>query len=292
VEKRSEVVGYSDRFDELYAFTRTLRIGNFKYVRNFQSYNPEGLYNEYRYMMYAFRQWKSLFVDGKLNDVQGRFFSAPMDPEELIDLDKDPFEIINLAKDPRYAAQLETMRNKMYDFMVSLPDASFYPECVMIERAAKYDNVVTRLTEAHRADIKRYAEVSRLATQPFEKVKSKIAASLASKDEVETYWALMDCCSFASKAESFKESARKLLGHDRGYIQGKATLFLAQLGERDVQDRLNKALAASRDDAEALMILNDAVYLRDVLNCKFELDKNIVKGYRDELKRRLDYLRK
>ncbi|MCA9067192.1 MAG: sulfatase-like hydrolase/transferase, partial [Planctomycetaceae bacterium] len=43
VEKRDEVFGYADRFDEKYDLVRTLRKGRFEYVRSFQPFNFDGL---------------------------------------------------------------------------------------------------------------------------------------------------------------------------------------------------------------------------------------------------------
>lgn len=40
LNRRNSVFCYGDRFDELYAFNRTLRVGRFKYVRNFLPYHP------------------------------------------------------------------------------------------------------------------------------------------------------------------------------------------------------------------------------------------------------------
>ena len=88
---RDEVYGYGDRFDELYAFNRTVRKGRFKYSRNFQPYHSKSLYAFYRYKQAAFREWKELYAKGMLNEIQKRFFE-PQGAEELYDLSVDPYE--------------------------------------------------------------------------------------------------------------------------------------------------------------------------------------------------------
>ena len=55
--------------DEKYDFCRSLRIGNWKYIRNYQAIYPDGLQNNYRYRMLAYQEWRSLFQAGKLNPV-------------------------------------------------------------------------------------------------------------------------------------------------------------------------------------------------------------------------------
>lgn len=66
LNERDKTFGYGDRFDELYAFTRTVRIGNYKYSRNFVPYQPKSFYAFYRYKMEAFKEWKELYEKGQL----------------------------------------------------------------------------------------------------------------------------------------------------------------------------------------------------------------------------------
>ena len=72
--ERDEAFGYADRFDEKYDLVRTLRKGKYEYVRNYQPFNFDGLQNNYRYRMLAFREWRKLYQAGKLNEAQRQFF--------------------------------------------------------------------------------------------------------------------------------------------------------------------------------------------------------------------------
>ncbi|MEZ6124714.1 MAG: sulfatase [Planctomycetaceae bacterium] len=86
VDARDEAFGYADRFDEKYDLVRTLRKGRFEYIRNFQPFNPDGLQNNYRYRMLAYQEWRQLYNDGKLNDIQKQFFEA-RPAEQLFDIE-------------------------------------------------------------------------------------------------------------------------------------------------------------------------------------------------------------
>ena len=86
---RNRVFSYADRFDEKYDLVRALRKGNYKYIRNYQPFNIDGLYNFYRYKMLAFQEWKSLYGSGELNSEQRHFFEA-RPPECLYDLEQGP----------------------------------------------------------------------------------------------------------------------------------------------------------------------------------------------------------
>ena len=51
-----------------------MRKGRYKYIRNYQAYYPDALQNNYRYIMLAYEEWRTLFKRGKLNPVQKQFF--------------------------------------------------------------------------------------------------------------------------------------------------------------------------------------------------------------------------
>ncbi len=58
---RDSTVGYADRFNEKYDLCRSLRVGDWKYIRNYQPHYPDGLQNNYRYIMLAYREWRDLY---------------------------------------------------------------------------------------------------------------------------------------------------------------------------------------------------------------------------------------
>ena len=91
LENRKITFGYADRFDEKYDLVRTVRKGQMKYMRNYQPFNLDGLQNNYRYRCLAYQQWREMYHQGELNEVQSHFFK-PRDAEELYDLESDPYE--------------------------------------------------------------------------------------------------------------------------------------------------------------------------------------------------------
>ncbi|MEM9016434.1 MAG: sulfatase, partial [Verrucomicrobiota bacterium] len=131
---RKSVFGYADRFDEKYEMIRTVRVGDWKYMRSFQPYYPDGLQNNYRYQMLAYREWRDLYEQGKLDSVQ-RLFFEPKPVELLFDLSSDPHEVKNLAGDEKHQARLREMREKVDTWMSSMPDLSLFPENVLFDEA-------------------------------------------------------------------------------------------------------------------------------------------------------------
>ena len=120
LNQRNTAFGYADRFDEKYDLVRTFRKGDFIYMRNYQPFNIDGLHNDFRYKMLAYKEWRKLHKQGKLNPQQSQFFQARL-VESLYDLKSDPHEVNNLAKDPQYQEKLHELRGLLQQQVTSMP---------------------------------------------------------------------------------------------------------------------------------------------------------------------------
>lgn len=288
LNSRNEVYNYGERFDELYAFTRTLRKDNLKYVRNFQGYAPRSTRTFYRYKMPAFIEWEQLYNKQELDEAQSLFFKV-QGGEELYDLSVDPYETKNLASDAAYAGSLKELRSTLKKKMVSLLDIGFYPECEWLE-GIKPTNSPTVFTSQHKKDIAHYADVAELGVIGYDKAKSKIAKSLKDEDPVVRYWALTACCQYDEKAKELRDKTCELLNDDRGFIRSKSILFDAFMGNTDVEEPMNEAIKIAKSDAEILLILGDAIYLNDVLGINYTPSLEKGRKYIEEIGWRMEYL--
>ena len=282
-----EVYGYADRFDELYAFTRTLRKGKFKYSRNFQPYHPISLFAFYRYKQAAFREWQEMYKEGKLNAEQSHFFE-PAGAEELYDLSVDPYETHNLANRPQFSKQLKEMRKKLIDHMVKEHDLGFYPENVWLEQGKENP---TSFGEKHAADIKYYAEISNMENYSFKKGKKFIRKALQSSDPVARYWAATVCASWGEQASLLFPELRVLLNDPHGYVKSRAVVALSIAHKINPEQYMKEALLTAKTGLESLIILNDIVYLEDAgLGFHFNIGNQDVPQQCTGVDWRLDYL--
>ncbi|GAA4934283.1 sulfatase [Algibacter agarivorans] len=258
--KQDEAFGYADRFDEKYDMVRSLRKGNLKYIRNFQPFNIDGLMNNYRYKQLAYSEWKSLFDNGQLRPIQSSFFE-PKTSEELYDVENDPFETINLANNPAYTKERSQLRNILNSWIKKMPDLSFYPEYYLIKDAFK--NPIA-FGKAHRKNINRYLKIANLQLTSFEKAKPKLLKYLKSSDELERLWALTVCSSFGEKAKEFSLEIEKIMSSDTLLLNRmRATEFFAITGIKDTSYEMINILYQSKNETEALLILNAIVLQRD-----------------------------
>lgn len=260
VNKRDEAFGYADRFDEKYDLVRTLRKGKWEYVRSYQSFNFDGLQNNYRYRMLAYQEWRSLYNKGKLNNVQKQFFES-RPAEALYDLEKDPHETKNLASDPTYAKELMLMRERLRERVKGMPDLSFYPESVLIKNA--FQNPVA-FGQKNKKEIAKLVDVADLNLIPFAKAKPGIEAALNSKNPWERYWGLIVCSSHGADAKEFASLAEKISKSDSELlVRARAAEFLGLIGAGDPRPVILDALAKTTSGAEANLILNTLVLLQD-----------------------------
>ena len=130
---RNSVWGYADRFDEKYDLVRSYRKGKYTYIRNYQPFNFDGLYNFYRYKMLLYQEWRELYRQGQLNPIQQQFFQS-RPPEQLFDVEKDPHEVNNLAEDEAFQEVLLEMRKSFNKVSEEIRDLSFIPEPYFIEQ--------------------------------------------------------------------------------------------------------------------------------------------------------------
>lgn len=259
VDSRNQAFGYADRFDEKYDLVRTLRKGKYEYVRNYQPFNFDGLQNNYRYIMLAYREWRELYKSGELNSAQSQFFETRA-VEQLFDIEVDPHEVNNLAQNPEYAAVLTDMRSRLQEQVKSLPDLSFYPESYLVDYA--FTNP-TSFGQSHRSEIARLIDIADLSLQDFGEIRAQIKSALESEFAMDRYWGLIVCSCFGTDAASFTKTAKKLAKDEDLLVRVRAAEFLGLIGAEDPSATILGCLKESTQGVRTNLILNSAVLLRD-----------------------------
>ncbi|SEA14346.1 Arylsulfatase A [Porphyromonadaceae bacterium KH3R12] len=262
LDGRDIVFGYGDRFDELYAFSRTVRKGQYKYKRNFIPYQPEGSFIFYRYKMEAFQEWRNLYHEGKLNAVQRRFFD-PQEPEELYDLSVDPYETNNLAKNPSSHSTLVSLREILRKHMLESRDLGFFPESEWLEKG-KTDPV--RFGEIHHEKMKAYSDIMDLGLIPFSQATNELKRVLKSTDTNDIYWGLTTCLQFGEEAKELQNEVTNLLDHPSPVIRSRAVTFLSVLRQINPSLYMTDILRSAGSGAESLIILGDMAYLKEYIS--------------------------
>lgn len=291
--KRDTNLSYADRFDEKYDMVRALRVRNFKYMRNYQPFNPDGLWNDYRYKNMAYREWYQMYKDGELTAEQSQFFEA-RPAETLFDLANDPEELHNLADDPKYRQTLLAMREELTEKLKAFPDLSFYPESELLKSAVSGP---VEFGQRSKAKIGGLIDVADLSLKDFSEVKGSIKKALKSKDPWKRYWGVIVCSSFGEDAKSLSGIVSNIAESDpENLVRLRAVEYLGLIGEKDPREGMIACLKNADSEVEAGLVLNTITLFRMVGDWPaFELEDEWVKAdwladVKRNVSRRYEYL--
>jgi arylsulfatase A-like enzyme len=293
IEKQNTTFGYADRFDEKYDLVRSVRKGKYKYIRNYQPFNVDGIYNFYRYKMLAYKEWYKLFQEGKLNDVQSQFFK-PRLPEALYDIENDPYETQNLASSVEYQNKLLDLRSILNNHVMNQPDLSFFPEPYFLENGLENG---LDFGQKNKELIKKLIQTANLSLQPYNEVKNEISESLNNKNPWVRYWGLITCSSFGLEASEHLEKINSLFKNDsENLVKIRAAEYL-MLNDFNIDSKeINNLLKNAKSETEANLMLNSLALIKTKNpNYKLDFSKSFYpeKWFETENKlvnRRLNYL--
>lgn len=124
---RDFVISAKDRMDFTFDRGRTVRTENYRYIKNFHPEIPRSQ-PQYRDKIDFSIEGRALFEQGKLNEVQRRYYAPTKPAEELYDLKKDPHQINNLASNKAYSKELIKHREILMNWIKQTDDKGQYPE--------------------------------------------------------------------------------------------------------------------------------------------------------------------
>ena len=127
-QKREYIITARDRCDETVDHIRSIRVGNYKYIKNYlpeRPYLQPCAYKDKKHMLITI---KELDKQGKLNEIQQLVTAKVRPAEELYNLEVDPFEINNLAEDSKFVDKVTEMRNRLRAWELKTGDIGLYPE--------------------------------------------------------------------------------------------------------------------------------------------------------------------
>jgi len=121
----------SDRVDEAYELSRSLKTEKFSYIRNFLPHLPLIQPNFYTDQSEIMKELYRLKKIKDMNSAQQSMWLSKRFPEELYDLESDPDETVNLALDPEYQEILIELRHSLKQWMQRIYDTGLMPEGYM-----------------------------------------------------------------------------------------------------------------------------------------------------------------
>ena len=221
--------GYRGRMDERIDMVRSVTDGRFTYVRHYLPHLPYAQHVSYMFQMPTARVWRQLAAEGKLNEVQRRFWE-PKPVEELYDLQADPFETRNLAGSGEHEQDLARLRRAHLEHLTAIRDLGFIPEAERVGIAGD------RSPRDVFADDKLYPlaqviDLAQRATLTGNADPAPFIEALGNKNAILRWWGVLGLHLRGSAAVTpSREALLKLLKDESPSVRIVAATALAQHG--------------------------------------------------------------
>jgi len=269
---RDTVFAQADRFDEKSDLVRSVRKGDFKYIRNYQPYYPESLDNNYRYRQIAFQQWRAMFLNDQLSKSQSQFFEVKT-AEALYDLSQDPDETVNLVSDPKHQEKLAKMRHLLATWHRDHPDLGLIAESRLTARGMPDD--LFSFGKEHSQRLQALLSIADLQLKPYKAARKNLIAALNSKDIDKQLRALVVATSFLPESRDLTASILQIANDtNSSLIKGRIAEFLALSGSANGKPLLLTAYNEASTDIERVELLNIATLLYEQKQIVFNRPKN------------------
>jgi N-sulfoglucosamine sulfohydrolase len=235
---RKQIFMARERMDEAPDMQRAVRDDRYLYIRNYESFRPNGQFLEYLWKAPSMQAWENHHKAGKTDALTGAFF-RPKAVEELFDCQSDPDNVRNLATDPAQAERLATMREVLKEQQTKTFDCGFLPESALVSRAKKHETTIYELIRnpvlydqqgyMKAADVANFSKISDLP---------KLIEFLKSDDEGYRYWGVNGCIQLGASAATpetlaiLKNLSQSPL-NDEASLDTRATaaFYLCQIGQ-------------------------------------------------------------
>ncbi|MEX2594548.1 MAG: sulfatase [Anditalea sp.] len=227
---REYAFAFRGRMDERIDMVRSVRDKKYRYVRNYMPHKIYAQYIEYLWRAPSMRSWEKAFQEGKLNEVQSRFWKEkPV--EELYDVSEDPHNINNLALDPEYKGVLNRMRKANRGWIQEVKDLGFIPEAMILEKVK-----TTTMYEYARSgeyDLEKIVETAEMASLGEVKFTDQLIQKLNDPDPVIRYWAAVGFTILGKEAQAAQKELMKALDDPQVAVRVAAAEALYGLGETE-----------------------------------------------------------
>jgi hypothetical protein len=170
--------GFRGRMDERSDHVRSITDGRYVFLNSYLPGKPHGQHVWYMFDTPTTRIWHDLFLQGKLNAVQARYWQ-PRPRHELYDLQNDPDEVQNLAERPDLQRQQKRLQQALQTHLLQIQDLGFLPEAEMLSRIKAGQEIPV-------AELMATAEASGDPKTPL----TKLLSACAAKEAGVRWWAL------------------------------------------------------------------------------------------------------
>jgi N-sulfoglucosamine sulfohydrolase len=225
---RKYLFGASSRVDEAYEFSRCVRDGRYKYIRNFFHHLPYIQPSQFCDQAEIMQELRRAVAEEKLTPAQKLLWAPTKPVEELYDTKADPHEINNLVGHPETRAVLEKLRRTLRAWMLQSRDTGLLPEAEMHIRAeGSVPYTMTR--NALKFPQRRIFAAADLVGKGPESI-AELIRFLGDSDGVVRYWAVIGLDALGPQARPATEALENVLGDSSPNVRFAAAGVLCRMG--------------------------------------------------------------
>lgn len=244
-EPPSYVYATSDRVDEGFEMSRTVRTKKYRYVRNFLPHLPllqPNFYTDHSEIMQELNRVRNTM---DLTHEQMTMFAPERLPEELYDVENDPHQVYNLAQHPEYSEILMNHRQALVQEILKSFDTGFMPEPEMIRLAENS----TPYEVAHNAKVYPLEEIvaaSQLMLEP-QPPKEKILENLEHPNGFVRYWTVITVQQKEIREEEILQKLYTMLDDNFATVQVEVAKTLVKSGDAQPVGTIIKQMQVGDD---------------------------------------------
>jgi len=226
---REYAFSFRGRMDERIDMVRSVRDKQYRYIRNYMPHKTYGQYLEYLWKAPSMASWERLYKEGKLDEVQARFWEEKP-AEELYDIHADPHNVYNLALAPEYEEVMDRMRQANLRWIYEIRDVGFLPE-------GMFDGLANDITlyeygRSGEYDLESIVEIAELASLARLENLPRLIERLDDPNPVIRYWAVTGCIVLGNEARPAEKKLKNVLNDPLAAVRIAAAEALYGMGEK------------------------------------------------------------
>ncbi|MCP4375479.1 MAG: sulfatase [bacterium] len=226
-------LGFRERADERYDSVRMIRDKQYAYHKNYMPYAPAGQYLEYLWKAQATPAWEKHHLDGKTNEITGRFF-RPRVSEEFYDTVNDFDNVKNLIDDPKHKDKIAELKAALRARQLELFDSGLIPETMRIRRAAANNITIYEMVRNKKLyPLASYLDAADLALVRDKKNVPAFVRGLGDSDECMRYWSIVGLLLLDKQAAPAEKAITKTMSDKSEEVRMLAAWTFVKIGKTD-----------------------------------------------------------
>ncbi|MEM9831886.1 MAG: sulfatase [Bacteroidota bacterium] len=225
------VFATSDRVDEAFEISRSVRGTRFLYIRNYLPNLPLIQPNFYTDQSEVMVELRRVLAKGNLTPAQQHMWAPTRSAEELYDTEADPYQINNLADNPEYSKILTEMRAAQQQWATETHDSGLIPE-PMMQRLARSSTIYEMVRDDSIFPVREVLEL----ISSYQIEGSLESVPINSDIPILRYWGLAGIGSMPGSiliSSSDQQALQKYLDDPFPSIQIQVALLLCKFSEYD-----------------------------------------------------------